>query len=473
MERYKLGVPLLLAASFLLGALVSARPQLLLPLAALVVAGVWASVRRELAWWDLVVFVVGGVYLLEYGFTNIGLTGAIPLPLVDLVAVALVARIATWRGFRWPSSAPFVLAVGLVALITIRLVVDYPTYGVLAIRDATLGIELAFLLVGYWAVDVFGLRRLIGVLSVVFLIGVAYLALYPFQDSVAAASPQVGLQKPVPLIGNFVGEAALVAGTFFFFTLLRPYGKWSYALAAATLPVMVLMQSRGMYLAVPGAIVFIWAAARARAGWQLRRGLGATLAVGLAALVVFFPFAPDEGRVGEVTPAFVFEQLSTLSGSEGPGSPVSQRTEWLNNVLNEVEETPWAWAVGVGLGPDLAFGFESPTGLVRKPHNDYLEAYARLGLLGLVLFVGILGTAFVSIVRGARAAVGVEASFMWFVVAQSLVLMVIAATQPLLAFSYGTVPLFFTLGAALAVAAGRTGDRQVQPSTSHASNPFR
>jgi O-antigen ligase len=236
---------------------------------------------------------------------------------------------------------------------------------------------------------------------------------------------------------------------------------------------MVLMQSRGMYLAVPGAIVFIWAAARARAGWQLRRGLGATLAVGLAALVVFFPFAPDEGRVGEVTPAFVFEQLSTLSGSEGPGSPVSQRTEWLNNVLNEVEETPWAWAVGIGLGPDLAFGFESPTGLVRKPHNDYLEAYARLGLLGLVLFVGLLGTALVSIVRGARAAAGVEAGFMWFVVAQALVLMVIAATQPLLAFSYGTVPLFFTLGAALAVAAGRTGDGQVQAPTPHASNPFR
>jgi O-antigen ligase len=109
---------------------------------------------------------------------------------------------------------------------------------------------------------------------------------------------------------------------------------------------------------------------------------------------------------------------------------------------------------------------------VRKPHNDYLEAYARLGLLGLVLFIGILGTALVSIVRGARAALGVEASFMWFVVAQSLVLLVIAATQPLLAFSYGTVPLFFTLGAALAVAAGRTGDRQVQAPASHASNPF-
>jgi O-antigen ligase len=473
LDRYKPGVTaILLGLGVVLGALVSAQPSLLLLIAILVAGAVWGSVRNELAWWDLVVFVVAGVYVLEYGFVNIGVTGAVPLPLVDLIAVLLVARIGTWRGFRWPSSAPFVLAVALAADVAVRLVLDYPTYGVLAIRDATLGLELSFLLIGYWAIDTFGLARLIRVMSVVFLIGVFYLALYPFKDAVASASPQVGLQKPVPLVGNYVGEAALVAGTFFFFTLVRPYGRWSYVLAAATLPIMVLMQSRGMYIAVPGTIVFVWAVARARTGRQLRRGLGATLGAGLLALVLFFPLAPKEGRVGEVSPAFVITQLSTLAGKEGPGSPVSLRKEWLGLVLKKVDDTPWAWAVGVGLGPDLAFGFESAAGLVRKPHNDYLEAYARLGLLGLALFIGLLVSAFVLVVRGARSAQGVQSRFMWFVIAQSLVLMVIAATQPLLAFSYGTVPLFFMLGAALAVAAGRDGRLPMQHSATHPSNPF-
>jgi O-antigen ligase len=214
------------------------------------------------------------------------------------------------------------------------------------------------------------------------------------------------------------------------------------------------MQSRGMYIAIPGAIALVWLASRSTTRVRLRRGLVATLAIGALALVFLYPFAPKQGRVGEVSPAFVVAQLSTLGGSEGPGSPVSQRKAWFDEVLAEVDRTPWAWAVGVGLGPDLAFGFESASGLVRKPHNDYLEAYARLGLLGFALFLGLLCTAFVRVVRDARSVDGWDARYMWFAVAQSFVLLVIAATQPLLAFSYGTVPLFFVLGSAIAV-----GDR--------------
>ena len=52
------------------------QPSLVFPIAVLVSAAVWGTLRKQLAWWDLTVFVVGGVYVLEYGFTNIGLTGA-------------------------------------------------------------------------------------------------------------------------------------------------------------------------------------------------------------------------------------------------------------------------------------------------------------------------------------------------------------------------------------------------------------
>jgi hypothetical protein len=441
---------LLALTTFVLGALVSAQPSLLLPVVLLVAAGVWWSVRRELAWWDLSIFVVGGIYILEYGFINIGLTGAIPIPLVDLIALALVARIATWRGFQWPSSAPFVLSTALVAVIGLRLVVDFPVHGMLALRDATMGIEVAFLFIGYWAVVQFGLERLMRAFSIIFLIGVVYLLFYPVRESIEAVSPVVGLQRPVPLIGNYVGTGALFAGTFFFFALVRPFGRWSYVLAAATIPMLALQQSRGMYIAMPAAILVVVLASRASTGRQLRRGIVATLGVAVLALIVFFPLAPKEGRLGEVSPAFVVSQLATLTGEPGPGTPVSVRKEWVDRVLLEVDETPWAWAVGVGLGPDLAFGFENARGaLVRKPHNDFLEVYARLGLLGLALLIGLLATALTRIVRDARIAEDRRGRFLWFAVAQTIVLLAIAATQPLLAFSYGTAPLFFVLGAAL------------------------
>jgi O-antigen ligase len=445
------GAALLVVFPLALGAALVNEPRLA-PMAVLLVAvAVWVVVRGQVAWWDLLVFAVAGAYVLDLGFANIGVPGPFPLPLVDLIAALLIVRAATRPGFRWPATLPFVLAAAFVALTAIRLVVDYPTYGGFALRDTTLAFELAFLFIGFWAVREYGLERISRVLAVAFAVGLAYTAFYPFRDAIEAVSPVVGLQRPVPLFGNFVGNTVVVAA-FFYFAIVRPFGSRSYYLAAAALPLMVLLQSRGWYIAVPAAILLVVLLGRARTGKQVRRGLAATLAVGAVGLALFFPIAP-EGRVGQVSPSFVVAQLATLSGREGPGADVDQRREWADKVLEKVNATPSGQVFGVGLGPDLALGFENPQGgLVRKPHNDYLEIYARLGALGLALFVGMFGSAFLQVARAARRTGGLEGRFLLFTVAQTTVIGFIAATQPLLAFPYGTVPLFFVLGGALAVA---------------------
>jgi hypothetical protein len=51
------------------------------------------------------------------------------------------------------------------------------------------------------------------------------------------------------------------------------------------------------------------------------------------------------------------------------------------------------------------------------------------------------------------------------------VLAVIAATQPLLAFPYGTIPLFVVLGAGIAVAEGASSPRRGLVSARHAPRP--
>jgi len=450
---------LLVALPLTLGVAIGNEPRIALPLVLLVALAIWFTVRGDMAWWDMLVFVVAGAYVLDYGFSNIGVPGSVPVPLVDLIAVALLLRAGTRPDFRWPGSLPFVLAAVFIGLTAVRLAVDQPTHGILAIRDATLGLELAFLFVGYWAISEFGLPRFVRVLSVVFFVALAYYALFPFAETIYDASPVVGLQKPVPLFGTFVG-GAVVAAAFFFFAIVRPFGMRSYALAAAALPLLALLQTRGLYIAVPVAIGIVWVLGRAQTGARVRRGLATTVGVGALALVVFFPLAPDEGRLGEVSPSFIVSHLATLSGREGPSAgTVEVRKEWFSKVTQRVDESPTGWALGIGLGPDLAFGFEDEGGAaVRKPHNDYLEIYARYGLLGFGLFVGMLGAAFVRIVQGARRLDGLAARFLWFAVAHTVVLCLLAATQPFLAFPYGTVPLFVVLGAALAVAESRKAE---------------
>ena len=442
-----LGVTLLVSLSLLLGVAVVDVPALAMPLVLLVSMAIWVAVRGQLVWWDILVLVVAGPYVLDHGFSNIG----VQVPLVDLLAVLLVLRIATQPGFRWPDSLPFVLGLAFVSLTVLRLLADYPTYGPLAIRDATLGAEISFLLIGYWAIHEYGLPRVVRMLTVVFLVGFVYMALYPFRDTLHELSPTVGLNEPVPLLGGYQGNVVIVA-VLFFFPIVRPF-RHSYLVAAAALPIVALLQSRGLYIGVPLTIVLVAVLARARIGMQIRRGLAATLAVGVLAALAFFPFAP-EGRLGEKAElSFVVAQLATLTGGgEEVGTPVETRTAWFEEVTRKVGKTPQTQLVGLGLGPDLAFGFENEDGvLVRKPHNDFLEIYGRYGILGFAIFMVMFGSAFVRVVGAARVGTGLAGRFLWFAVAQTFMLALIAATQPLLAFPFGTVPLFFVLGAALAI----------------------
>ena len=173
--------------------------------------------------------------------------------------------------------------------------------------------------------------------------------------------------------------------------------------------------------------------------------------------MLFSPIAP-EGRLGPATPDFAAQQLQTLRGQSGPNSSTfDQRRQWFHDVLQIVGVESHGWLTGVGLGPDLAGGFRSASGAeVRKPHNDYLEIFARLGLPALLVFAAFLFSALIQVAKSARLATGTEARFLSWVLGTATVYLLIAATQPLLAFPYGTIPLFMTLGAGLSLVRNMT-----------------
>jgi len=91
--------------------------------------------------------------------------------------------------------------------------------------------------------------------------------------------------------------------------------------------------------------------------------------------------------------------------------------------------------VGVGLGVDLFQGFSVSEGvMVRKPHNDFLEIWARTGIFGLLAWLGILVTLGLAALRGFRR----EARHAW-VVALQVVLGITALSQPAFGFAYISV----------------------------------
>jgi O-antigen ligase len=396
----------------------------------------------------------------------------LPIPFTDGILIMLVVWSFVYSKSLQGIGAPLWFMAAVIALACARLATDFFTYGNLAIRDFTSPVETLFLIVGYWAMRQYGLkwawRMWLGVSVVVVLFGL----LFPFIPP-EGMGPTVGLQQPVPLITANVGAAPAIVAALFLF-ILRFKSPFNWLMGAVCLAEVGIMQLKGIYIGLP-----LVTLALALAGDKLKTGmprrLGASMLFGILMLVIFAPFIPS-GRLGAISFDFFAKQMSGLvsgSGDNG-GKSVSDRIEWQKNSWREQSSSVTSMVWGMGLGKDLAKGFDAGgTASVRKPHNDYIEITARYGLLGLGLWLGLFASLVIPVWRGVRSELlnDDERRFLLWVLAFALTGLFIAGTQPLLSYPYGTAGIFVPLGMGLALVRGKeqaaregTLEKQEEPS---------
>ncbi len=374
---------------------------------------------------------VAGLTVWSYGFNNVPLVR--PVPLVDaLVVWAVVLGLpAWWRLRRLPVVRRLLFWISLLsAVVVLRLVVDLPVHGLLAARDALFALELWMVFPAIAAGYALGVRRLERRLGWLFALAMVWFLLYPLRFELQAIGPVVGIQRPVPLFA--FTTAGFVAVPAFFWFLWRRAGGAVLLGAGAALLVLLFVQSRGAYLAWLASLLIVLAL---RPGSALRVGRVAVVACIAAASAALF-MGSVTGRLGEpVGLGTVIEQMGTLLGREGPGAgSFAHRLEAWPLTVAQVLAEPLGPLVGIGLGVDLFQGFSVSGVMVRKPHNDFLEIWARTGISGLVAWLGMLATLGLAAFHGFRR----EARHAW-VVALQVVLGITALSQPAFGFAYITV----------------------------------
>jgi hypothetical protein len=423
------------------------------------IALVWAVIVFALAISNLetterlgAMLLLGGAATLGYGWSNVGLRlGPVPLPITEALLVPMVILALADPRTRLPSEVLFPLS-AFGALVAVRLVFDYPVWGIYAIRDTTMAIEMFTVVVGYQVIARDGVVYWIKRLRWLFMLCLLTGSLQPWEGALGAAGPQVGLQRSTALF-DFKGvKFSVVAAALFFAVFawpwLRPF------LVGWVTGLIGIFQARTLYIMFPATILVLAWASR-RGGRLLMRYVpafvvGALVFAGAAAYSI-------EGGEGDVSLSFLTEHLQTLTGAEGPNAKtIDAREHFLGETLYYVAQSPGTVLVGVGLGPDLTFGqwVGDQNQLVRNPHDAYLEVYARTGLLGFGIFLWFLARCLVPMARRARRADGLNATFSAWALAACVVYLGVAGAQPILAFSYGAVPLFFFLGMGLAASRG-------------------
>lgn len=480
-----------IALAAVIGSLAAFRPAAAVPaiFGVYLVVGFVALGGRLGAPFSIVSFcVVGGYICLTRGFSGLYLPlGGVPLLIGELALLAFTPIAVLRLGWRPPAAflVPFVAWIAYNALLTAR---DFGPYGLDAVRDAATWYYAGFVLIGAATWKELGtdrLRRWMGLVFGVLLMTTPLVI-------VAAADVIPPVEVPFAdgpfLQARFDATAMhLIGGATLFLTArgLRrpPWPGWlGIGIAAGLLGLAAMLQVRAAFGGLAGAIgvLVVYGLVRPVVA------IGAALVLVLAAmwlLDVEVPTARGVVSAGSI----VERQTSTLLFLVG-GTEESARTDrsdvehdhagtiawriiWWQALIEESLGDRAYLLIGRGYGPDLRAAVTArATGTlnwdqgigegrpVRSPHNIAVTIFARTGLIGLGLWLLVLGTCLTALIRSTvayhRSGNRDEELFGAWLIVYVLTMLQVALLGVVLESPFGAAPFFWVLGVGLAWSQG-------------------
>jgi hypothetical protein len=344
---------------------------------------------------NLILLVIGAYLILNWGFMLVRIPpvsgGGIPLGEVLLCFSFCII----FKDIRWLPSFTnnliFVLFLMWWSLGIGKALYAFPEYKMWALRDASHVIESLFLWVGFvfagapGAIDRFfvWLRRVLGIASL-------YALSYPWRNELGVLSPTIqaaaGYQSTI--FFNYVG-----IGQLLLWEAARRFIERAGGILVPSLLIAFsvgLFQARTIYLQLIAIVLMLL--------WYRRKAFGkicVAMGVGLIALILVVESGVEiEGRNGQnVSIEYITNHFIAIAGIENPGvkgeaAGVDLRLGWWKDIIFErLPKSTGSLIFGLGYGFPLV-DFKGPDGeIVREPHNSYVSILARIGLVGLLLFI--------------------------------------------------------------------------------------
>jgi hypothetical protein len=379
-------------------------PDIFLRVLLVVLAG-YALFGRSFAYIGIPPFYIGELTM-GLGVLAVAASGAIVLVARSPITW-LIAAFATWGAVR---TAP-----------------SLGTFGVDALRDAVLWGYGAFALVVAACV-----QRTGALSSIVKGYGRWILALAAWSPAVLLLSRLLGASAPnmpgtdLPLFSAKSGDFGVhLAGAATFLLLglagassgggvrLRTAAVWSLWLVSM---LFVASLNRGGFLSVLAALSIVALMRPLAIGPKIAVGMTAILLAALAVVTLSSllsdPSRPDteiEGR--SISPRQVVDNVLSISGGEAPGDLSNTRTwrlDWWRQIRDYTFFGEYFWkgkGFGLNLADDDGFQVSRPDEApLRSPHNIFMTVLARMGVPGLLLWLGLLSVFGISLVAAyARA----------------------------------------------------------------------
>lgn len=278
-----------------------------------------------------------------------------------------------------------------------RVMIDVKAGGVWTFRDASQEIESLYLILGFWLIDsVVSLQYFFSWLRQVLLVLGIYSLTFPVSTALQKYSPSLPHMnaRESSLLFQMVNipNLALWSATWL---LLESRGKSKPGVSLRQLAAAVIVavaaafgQSRTVYIQILAlGILFLFLRRKMAVRWGAILLAGVVLIGGVSASGISLT-----GRLGEkVSLDFLARHLESSTGegdaaTEGAAGGVNLRKGWWMRIASEMRESPKRMAFGLGYGIPLTD--YAPGGVqIREPHDSYISVWARLGAVGLVVWL--------------------------------------------------------------------------------------
>jgi O-antigen ligase len=464
-RRISRGVLAGFAALVLTGSLAALYPLVVLGiLITMALLGIcwlaYAYMRRiglEL-WQVLTLTAMSGYLLLNYGFENLTIhAGGFPIIIGyamvygALGIVVLYHRDVIAQGLREPV---VVCVLALIGLAFLHLLVDVPSFGLWALRDATMCLDGMFIFLGLaWAMRGNDIVFMTKWLMVYFILNMFYIYTFPWAEKIWGWSPESGVFLQVPLLGNFNGTGdMLLAGALFCVCVAAPmFKRWSWImpfLAVGQLLGVAIAQVRRMYLGIViVTIILIFLG-------EIKKFAKFLILVPAAVMVLILATTVGgleiSGRIGPVNLDFFKDHIRSIHTSEGtPGSSVESRFSMVDEAMEHFYAHP---AFGVGFGEPLLseLDMNMAQGAVgRVPHDSSITYLARMGIIGFVMWILLhicLWQRFVAAYRMKSSSDPYVYSFVLWIFLFYILTMITSFVEAPFEFPSGAVPFYFFMG---------------------------
>lgn len=357
---------------------------------------------------------LAGYLLFDRAFAYVHLPGS-PLFVAEMMlGLGAIAALAATRYFLAPVRDEPILAL-LAAFVVwglIRTVPGLATYQLDAMRDAALWYYclFAFFVTAALARSPELLDRLVIQLNKLTPWLLLWLPLGLLLTPVAADAPRVPFSS-VSVLSHKPGSAAIAAllalGCIWLLPGTRsPRSRAGWSVLALLVIALAGTQNRGGLLGAVAGLLVGLAFVRNRLGLTARVVLVVGLSLGLASVLSLrVPLAGLQGR--EFSASQLIANVVSLGGTDSPGNlggTVEGRQELWSRILDK-QIADDHLADGSGFGQNLAKEvgvYDEGKDTLRSPHNSHLHILARMGVVGISLWIALWAGWYWRLVAGCR-----------------------------------------------------------------------